>query len=86
MNKHLTDRLTDAILYIVDSKGAIKSVDLAIAVVQLMHPIEYDSKDYLEMLKELVGGDKLVEIEYILPNMPDRVKSVYFPVGTITRR
>ena len=38
--------------------------------------------DVIELLDELIGEGRLVEVEYVLPAMSYRVKSLLFPAGT----
>jgi len=55
-----------------------------IKAVQLVADLTPDLIDFdiPLLLEELVSENKLIEIEYALPNMNWRLKSFYFPAGT----
>ena len=64
---------------ITDSQGC-KSVEL-------IAKLANNCSDALEfeipaLLEELFDEKKIEEMEYILPNIPYRVKSLFFPAGT----
>lgn len=66
--------------------GGIKNMEV------VPHLAEYCSEfpdlmkmDIPELLEELVRENKLVEIEYILPQWNNTVKSFFLPVGTEIR-
>ena len=40
------------------------------------------NEDILGCLEELVLENRIMEIEYVLPQMSYRIKSIYFPIGT----
>lgn len=65
--------------------GPIKAVDLVLEVMQDAPINRAVSDSFGDYLDELVREGRLVEIEYVLPDMPERVKSVYFPAGTKVR-
>lgn len=37
-----------------------------------------DSKDYLRIFEEMVAGNTIVEVRYVLPSMKNRYASVFF--------
>lgn len=46
-------------------------------------PSEFNHDDFIYQLEELVKDNEIVELEYILPQLDYRIKSMYFPKGTI---
>lgn len=44
-----------------------------------------EGKNVVDIINAMVKEGELVEVEYVLPTMVYRVKSVYFPKGTIVR-
>jgi hypothetical protein len=69
----------DEILKIVDSKQGCKATEL-VAAFAILHP-DYEG-DVLNDIEGLINEKKLIEVEYILPNMDYRVKSMLFPAKT----
>ena len=47
--------------------------------------VDLQEFDIPDLLDELVGEGKILEIEYNLPEMPERIKSFYLPAGTKVR-
>lgn len=82
MKTETLEKLTSQTLNIVRARGAVTSVELALAVSSNMYPITYPGEYFISLLETMVRQGALVEVEYILPDMPDRVKSVFFPAGT----
>lgn len=72
----------EAILNIINTRQGVKSVNLALDVMSLTNPISFDDIPYQKELAELVKSGEIIELEYILPDMDYRVKSIYFPKGT----
>jgi len=64
------------ILNLVISKQGCKATELA---------VEIAGKADFELISKLVIERRLVEIEYILPYMPYRIKSFLLPKNTQTR-
>jgi hypothetical protein len=73
--------LREAILISVNARQGINGVDLVLNCMGLVHPF-FEDKDYTFELAELVSSGEIVELEYILPTMTYRLKSLYFPKGT----
>jgi len=73
--------LREAILTAVNTRNGINGVDLVLDCMGLVSPW-FDNKDYIFQLAELVSSGEIVELEFILPQMDYRLKSIYFPKGT----
>lgn len=71
-----------AILDIVRNSNGIKNVDLALKVLERSIPYLFESHLYGDCIQELVDEGEIMEIEYVLPHMDYRTKSMYFPKGT----
>lgn len=81
VNKPLGNKMKEAILKIIESQPGIKAVELMVKLtVDAKGKIEYTEMDH--SLKELINDGSIVEVEYILPSMDYRIKSLYFPKGT----
>lgn len=85
MKAEVLEKLTAQTLNIVRARGAITSVELAVAVGSNMYPVTYPAELFVQLLETMVRQGAIVEVEYILPDMRDRVKSVYFPAGTTVK-
>lgn len=72
--------LEEFITRMVEDKGPIKGVDLAVEVAKHQHGVLPD--EITTTLESLVERGELVEVEYILERMDYRVKSIYLPKGT----
>ena len=68
------------ILNIVNSHSGINSVNL---VLEIMSLIITDRIDYISEIEKLVKEKEIVELEYIVPQLNYRIKSIYFPKGTL---
>ena len=66
-----------------DSRG-IAATELVAKFVCHIHEYEYecDCENIPELIQELVDGGEIFELEYILPSLDYRIKSMYFPKGT----
>jgi len=63
--------------------GPLKGTELIPAIIQEnKDDLNLDDYDMIHLLDELVNSGKLIEIEYVLPKMDYRAKSMYFPIGT----
>lgn len=83
MNEVLSTRVRIATLHILRVRGGVKGVELALAVSAQLFPTEFSGGDFIEFLDTMVKSGEVMEIRYVLPDTPDRVKSVYFPAKTI---
>jgi len=66
----------------VAEKG-VKATELIAESMQAMQTAGIDFTNLMPTIDELVANGDLIEIEYSLPSMPYRIKSFYFPKGTI---
>ena len=82
MIQYDNERLKKSIIEIITVHSAIKNVDLALAVMAHLNPQCFGSEIYFNALEELIRDGEIMEIEYTLPNMDYRVKSIYMPKGT----
>ncbi len=76
------EHLKQVILKCIDDSTGIRGVELALAVLNKTMPHYFESSYYQECLEELVKSGEVVEVEYVLPEMSYRVKSIFFPKGT----
>jgi len=72
--------IKETILDIINSNSGIKAVDLIIKV-STVHPISYD--EFSTEIEKLIHEGEIIELEYTLPDFEYRIKSIYFPKGTI---
>lgn len=84
------DEIKNVILEVVYNLTPVKSVDLVIAVAdklrQLDRRLDRHRLDSIpRYIEELVTSKDIVEIEYILPTMRYRIKSLYFCKDTVVR-
>lgn len=63
--------------------GGIKSTDLVVKVISYAHAnLETCEFDFVQILNDCVRDSLITELEYIIPAMTYRLKTMYFPVGT----
>ena len=55
-----------------------KATELVVAIAGMMGP-DIDGDELVDLIDELVTDNKLLELEYILPSMPERMKSFLLP-------
>jgi len=72
--------IKEAILDIVNSNSGIKAVDLIIEVSTVYPNLSYD--EFSAEIAKLIHEEGIIELEYTLPDMYYRIKSIYFPKGT----
>ncbi len=85
MNSHLKNRLKSVLFEMIDNSSGIKATDVATRFVSRCYEqsLECEEMDlWLILLNELVDEEEIVELEYIVPSMEYRIKSMYFPKGT----
>jgi hypothetical protein len=76
------------ILETVESLGAIKGIELVTRVTVRLCEDERKggvtpvSDEIISTLNIMVAAGDLVEIEYVVPGMEYRIKSIYMPKGT----
>lgn len=88
----MNEIIKDAILKCVSDSAPIKGTSL---VVEVTITVAKENKDVIQNLSDgegivntisdLVKSGDLVEVEYVLPSMDYRAKSMYFPKGTEVR-
>ena len=74
--------LRDTILTSVNSHQGIKGVELVLNVMGCVGPVMFDDREYTLELSRLLDEGEIIEVEYSLPQMSYRIKSLYFPKGT----
>lgn len=76
--------LRGIILEKVNQSTGIKGSELATEVcVRFMEGgINVTIENYRLLIEQLVKEGEIVEIEFCLPSMPERIKSIFFPKGT----
>jgi hypothetical protein len=76
------EQLQVAIAHILSVHGPMKGVDLCLKVMAHLHPALFEREEYELVLQNMVAAGDILEIEYILPSMDYRIKSIFFPKGT----
>lgn len=76
-NKEQIEQLKTRLVELVESIRPIKATEIPTHLnaeeIKLFTPAIMD---------ELVKEERITEVEYVLPMMPNRIKSIYFPLGT----
>lgn len=75
--------IKELILKTVNEHQGIKAVELVVEVSQQSADFPFDMNQYENSLMELINDNEIVEIEYTLPSMDYRVKSLYLPKDTV---
>lgn len=71
--------LEQAIVDGVNNSGGLKATELAANVAG---SVSADSKAFVKTLDKLIKMGELVEIEYVRPDAPEKIKSFLLPKGT----
>lgn len=72
-------------LRLVNESTGIKAVELLVQVVRfcvnnkIRQP---ESLEFAHLLEDMVFTKEIVEVEYIIPSVDYKVKSIFFPKGT----
>jgi hypothetical protein len=74
--------LTEQIVNTVKLRAGIKAVDLVLAVMEFTNPVMLVQHEYESALAEAIASGEIIEVDYVLPEMDYRTKSIYFPKGT----
>lgn len=74
--------MTDLILKIVNDSSGIKAVELVLEVIGEDSLQNFNYYFYRQILKGLIDRGEILELEYILPQINYRTKSIFFPKGT----
>ena len=69
--------MKEKVIELVNDFGPIKATELVVRL------IDIQGTNITDILDELVKNGDIIEVEYTLPQMDYRVKSLYFPKGTI---
>lgn len=78
--------IKDIIIETVSSHQGIKATELVVEVMQQIDiPTRqvFERDEYDKSLVELIENGEIIEVEYTLPHMDYRVKSLYFPKDTV---
>lgn len=76
------EQLQVAIAHLLNVHGPLNGVDLALKVMSHLHPALFSREDYELVVQTMVETGEILEIEYILPQVDYRIKSMYFPKMT----
>ena len=82
MDKKNTD--ISYVLEIVKESPGIKSAELAakLTIKKCENNLKVEGSEIVKAIDDAVKEGLILEMEYILPSMPYRIKSVYFPADT----
>lgn len=75
--------MRDTILHILSLRNGIKAVDLALNVMEKINPQRFSTEGYHLILEKLVKNGDIVELSYVDPDIPIRLKFMYFAKGTL---
>ena len=75
------EELHETILNIVNEHSGIKGVELVMLVMARLID-RFNAEDYLRAIQNAAEHGDILELEYIIPAQPEKVKSIYFPKGT----
>lgn len=73
------------LLSLVNENPGINSTDLIVQTVKEAYKNGVDPEPLVKDLNWLVKDGKIAEVEYVLKNSSYRLRSLYFPVGTVGR-
>jgi len=71
------------ITQVVNNHQGIKAVELVVEVMQ--QSAEMDLSMYEDALVDCIKDGEIVEVEYTIPAMDYRVKSLYLPKGSVVQ-
>jgi hypothetical protein len=84
-------KIREHIIQVVNDSQGIKGVELSCKLIEFLIlninkkgdvPVTIYSNYFQNIMDDLVKSGDIIEIEYILPNMSYRIKSMFFPKGT----
>ncbi len=75
---HTNVEVEDLILEVVKKFPGIKAVELVVEVYSKQPELVHDDIDVVDMVYNLVESNRLIEEEYVDPDMSYRVKSRFF--------
>lgn len=72
------------VVEIVKENPGIKSTELAtkLTIKKCENSLKVEGHEIVKAIDEAVTEGLILEIEYVLPSMPYRITSVYFPTNT----
>jgi hypothetical protein len=90
LTKENLEFLDNILVEIVTERGPIKGTELAVEFTKTVlekntFMNDITGIDVTSRLDNLVGERRIIEIEYVLPQLDFRVKSMYFPAETKLR-
>jgi hypothetical protein len=74
--------LCKTLIHIVRENAPIKSTDLVVHLCDVFHASEIPLESINEYIEHLVKENMIVALEYTLPDIDYRIKTLYFPGGT----
>ena len=74
--------LEEAILTIIETQYGINDVKLVLECMSLCGIFAFTDDEYLEKVGQLVKEGKIYCFEFIVPNSPDKLRTMYFPKNT----
>jgi hypothetical protein len=80
--KGMQEELRKAIVDCINQNHGIKAVKLAMNVMSVINPQRFHAEDYHKEIDSLVADGEIIELEYMVPEIEYRIKSIYFPKGT----
>lgn len=74
--------MKDLIIQFIESSSGLKEVELVMKLMTKISPSKFNVNEFYKIVGGMILANEIVRVEYILPNMDYRVKSMYFPKGT----
>ena len=75
------DEIKESIIRLVKDSTGIKATELIAKLAT--HDDRYpQDEDILELIEQVAVAGDILELEYLVPQMDYRIKSIYFPKGT----
>lgn len=79
------EEMRGVILQMIDRFPAIRTVDLALHVMERVNPTRFEFSMFQDELDRLKSDKQVIELKYKLRKDNEFViKSIYFPKGTVT--
>jgi hypothetical protein len=76
------EKLKEKLEEVINGSTGIKAIELVCNISEFIHTNKYDSKQIDLALEELLADEKICELEFIIPKLDYKIKSIYFPRGT----
>jgi hypothetical protein len=75
--------MKDIILKNISENPGIKASELVVKMMNYVSEQKLQTNfDFINVIEELIHDGYIIEVQYILPDMDYRIKSMYFPKGT----